>query len=234
MGIVAEKGFLAGSTLFQQGRMTIQDESSMIVAPILDVQPGDKVLDACAAPGGKTTHIATYLDAKKGGEVLALDIHPHKVALIQENAERLQVEDVVRARQLDARDVAKVVPNETFDRILVDAPCSGIGLIRRKPDIKYQKTPQDFQNLPKIQLSILESVTPSLKSGGRLVYSTCTIMEEENEQVVNAFLANHPEFELVTPNVNEHVRPALANQMLTIYPQMYHTDGFFISCLQKK
>lgn len=233
-GIVAEKGFLAGSTLFQQGRMTIQDESSMLVAPILDVQPGDKVLDACAAPGGKTTHIATYLDAKKGGEVLALDIHPHKVALIQENAERLQVEDVVRARQLDARDVAKVVPNETFDRILVDAPCSGIGLIRRKPDIKYQKTPQDFQNLPKIQLSILESVAPSLKSGGRLVYSTCTIMEEENEQVVNAFLANHPEFELVTPNVNEHVRPALANQMLTIYPQMYHTDGFFISCLQKK
>ena len=147
---------------------------------------------------------------------------------------RLHVETVVHAQQLDARKVSEVFAPETFDRILVDAPCSGIGLIRRKPDIKYQKTPQDFTNLPKIQLSILESVAPTLKSGGRMVYSTCTIMEEENEQVVAAFLAKHPEFELVEPVVSESVRGAIKDHMLTIYPQAFHTDGFFISCLQKK
>jgi len=234
VGLVGEKGFLAGSELFTRGQLTIQDESSMLVAPMLAIEPGDKVLDACAAPGGKTTHIATYLDAEKGGEVRALDIHPHKVALIEENATRLHVETVVHAQQLDARKVSEVFAPETFDRILVDAPCSGIGLIRRKPDIKYQKTPQDFTNLPKIQLSILESVAPTLKSGGRMVYSTCTIMEEENEQVVAAFLAKHPEFELVEPVVSESVRGAIKDHMLTIYPQAFHTDGFFISCLQKK
>lgn len=234
VGVVAEKGFLAGSQLFQAGEMTIQDESSMLVAPILQVAPNHHVLDACAAPGGKTTHIATYLDKTQGGQVTALDIHPHKVKLIQQNADRLHVADVVEARQLDAREVATTFEAATFDRILVDAPCSGMGLIRRKPDIKYQKQASDFEKLPTIQLEILESVAPTLKSGGLLVYSTCTILSAENEAVVAAFLANHPEFELAPLTVNRRVQTAVKENCLTIYPQTFHSDGFFISCLRKK
>lgn len=233
-GVVAEKGFLAKSNLFKSGKMTIQDESSMLVAPVMQIQPEHHVLDACAAPGGKTTHIATFLDQEKGGRVTALDIHAHKVKLIEENAIRLHVEEVVWAEKMDAREAGEQFASETFDRILVDAPCSGLGLIRRKPDIKFSKTEKDFANLPKIQLAILESVAPTLKSEGLLVYSTCTILDQENNEVVDAFLAKHPEFEKVTPEVNHYVQSAIKEDVLTIYPHTFHTDGFFISCLRKK
>ena len=128
-----------------------------------------------------------FLEAEAGGRVTSLDIHAHKIKLINENAQRLHVADVVQAEKLDARQVAEEFPAETFDRILVDAPCSGLGLMRRKPDIKYHKTANDFQNLPKIQLEILESVAPTLKQWGIMVYSTCTITPEENQEVVAAF-----------------------------------------------
>ncbi|HPR80518.1 MAG TPA: 16S rRNA (cytosine(967)-C(5))-methyltransferase RsmB [Enterococcus sp.] len=233
-GIIAEKGFIAGSRLFKEGVLTVQDESSMLVAPALQIEANHQVLDACAAPGGKTTHIATFLEAQKGGMVTSLDIHRHKVALIEENAERLRVADVVRALELDARKVAEEFSSETFDRILVDAPCSGLGLMRRKPDIKYNKKPTDFEKLPEIQLAILESVAPTLKSNGLLVYSTCTFAPEENQAVVHRFLQKHPEFTLVDIPVNDVLQPSIDNKMLTIYPHQYMTDGFFISCLRKK
>jgi 16S rRNA (cytosine967-C5)-methyltransferase len=233
-GIVADKGFLAGSSLYQKGWLTIQDESSMLVAPALDVQPAHQVLDACAAPGGKTTHIASFLSAEAGGKVTALDIHPHKVKLIQENAQRLAVSAVVEAVEMDAREVNQQFKEQQFDRILVDAPCSGLGLMRRKPDIKYNKQAADLQRLPEIQLAILESVAPTLKNSGIMIYSTCTIMVEENQAVVEAFLSTHPEFEQVNVSVNEQVAAKIDNKMLTIYPQDFMTDGFFISCLRKK
>lgn len=232
-GIVAQKGFLAGSRLFKEGKLTVQDESSMLVAPVLQVAPEHEVLDACAAPGGKTTHIATFLDKEAGGSVTALDIHRQKVKLIEENAQRLHVEDVVFPEQLDARTVSEHFRPEYFDRILVDAPCSGLGLMRRKPDIKYQKRPADFERLPVIQREILDSVAPTLKPGGLLVYSTCTITPEENQQVVASFLADHPEFQLEPLAVNEVVQEAVVGDLLTIYPQRFMTDGFFISCLKK-
>lgn len=232
-GIVAQKGFLAGSRLFKEGKLTVQDESSMLVAPALQVAANHEVLDACAAPGGKTTHIATFLDSEAGGSVTALDIHQQKVKLIEENAQRLHVEDVVFPEQLDARTVSEHFRPAYFDRILVDAPCSGLGLMRRKPDIKYQKRPADFERLPTIQREILDSVAPTLKPGGLLVYSTCTITPEENQQVVNGFLADHPEFQLQPIAVNELVQEAIVGEMLTIYPQRFMTDGFFISCLKK-
>lgn len=233
-GIVAEKGFLAGSLLFQLGRLTVQDESSMLVAPILDPAPDSQVLDACAAPGGKTTHIAAFLDKSRGGKVTALDIHKQKVALIDQNTARLHVADVVDAEQLDARTVHEHFAPETFDRILIDAPCSGLGLMRRKPDIKYGKSEADFARLPQIQREILESCAPALKKQGILVYSTCTITEEENQQVVTAFLAAHPEFELAEIKVAENVAAAIQDGMLTLYPDRFMTDGFFISCLKKR
>lgn len=233
-GVVGKKGFLAGSRLFADGWLTIQDESSMLVAPTLQVEAHHQVLDACAAPGGKTTHLATYLKAAEGGKITALDIHAHKVRLVEENAERLHVSEVVTTKVLDARLAKETFEPESFDRILVDAPCSGLGLMRRKPDIKYSKQPRDFENLPVIQQEILESVAPTLKSGGLLVYSTCTIMPEENEEVVAAFLANHPEFELLPLAVEAVLEDSLKADMLTLYPQTFMTDGFFISCLRKK
>lgn len=232
-GVVAEKGFLAGSYLFEAGKLTIQDESSMLVAPAMQLSPNHVVLDACAAPGGKTTHIATFLDASQGGRVKALDIHTHKINLIRQNAQRLHVNEVVDTEKLDARQVKEEFPEQYFDRILVDAPCSGLGLMRRKPDIKYHKKPQDFEQLPTIQLEILESVAPTLKQYGIMVYSTCTIVQEENQEVVAAFLERHPEFKKIDVSVNERIATVINEQMLTLYPHQFGTDGFFICCMQK-
>ncbi|EOL49147.1 ribosomal RNA small subunit methyltransferase B [Enterococcus phoeniculicola] len=233
-GVVAEKGYLANSRLFQYGLMTIQDESSMLVAPAMQIQKHHKVLDACAAPGGKTTHIATFLDPTFGGEVTALDIHDHKVKLIEENARRLRVEEAIHAQKMDARAIHEQFEPESFDRILVDAPCSGLGLMRRKPDIKYHKKLEDFLQLQKIQLEILESAAPTLKHSGIMTYSTCTITKEENQEVIETFLAAHPEFEKVEVTVNPQIQDAVSDDQLTLYPHQYMTDGFFICCLRKK
>ncbi|MBY7147557.1 methyltransferase domain-containing protein, partial [Levilactobacillus brevis] len=182
------------SALFADGAITIQDESAMLPVEALQLRPGDQVLDACAAPGGKTTQIAAQLDAHSGGKVTALDLHEKKVKLIEANAERLHVTDRVDAVALDARKIDDQFPKKQFDRILVDAPCSGLGLIRRKPEIRYEKTPQDIQQLQRVQLDILNAVSKKLKPNGILVYSTCTILDTENDEVVAQFLATHPEF----------------------------------------
>ncbi|AYW46268.1 16S rRNA (cytosine(967)-C(5))-methyltransferase RsmB [Tetragenococcus koreensis] len=233
-GIIAEKGFVGKSRLFKEGLLTVQDETSMLVAPALQIEKQQQVLDACSAPGGKTTHIASFLDAQENGRVTALDIHEHKIQLIKENAARMQVEDVVNTRQLDARKVSNTFAATSFDRILVDAPCSGLGLMRRKPDIKYVKKPDDLPKLAQIQLEILESVAPTLKPSGILVYSTCTILTEENQQVIDQFLQKHAEFERMEVPLNKQLKPSLHDKMVTIYPHQYYTDGFFISCLRKK
>lgn len=233
-GLVGAKGHLAKSNLFKEGLMTIQDESSMLVAPAMRIEPHHHVLDACAAPGGKTTHIATFLDSKQGGKVTSLDIHERKLGLIKDNASRLGVSDVVETVLLDARLVGDVFEDGTFDRILVDAPCSGLGLLRRKPDIKYSKQLSDSTSLQQIQLAILESVAPKVKKSGIITYSTCTIMSEENAQVVKAFLKAHPEFEHVSVEGATHLDKSYQENMLQLYPHHYQTDGFFISCLRKK
>lgn len=233
VGIVSDGGHFASSPLFQSGQLTIQDESSQLVAPALQLEPHHQVLDACAAPGGKTTHIASYLSAEEGGKVTALDLHEHKVALITENAKRMHVEDVVTAMKLDARNVDQEFADEQFDRILVDAPCSGLGLMRRKPDIKYTKKEKDLLNLQKVQLGILEQVAPKLKVGGLLVYSTCTIANEENKDTVDKFLSQHTDFEQVSVKVEDSLTRCIKNGSLQLYPHDFGTDGFFISCLRK-
>ena len=233
-GVVAEKGFLASSELFKNGEMTIQDESSMLVAPAMQIEENHQVLDACAAPGGKTTHIATFLNSEKGGKVVSLDIHEHKIKLIESNASRLHVQEVVEAKLLDAREVKTAYPDDTFDRVLIDAPCSGLGLLRRKPDIKYHKSPEDFMNLQRIQLEILESIMPKVKQWGIITYSTCTLTHEENKDVVAIFLNKHPEFELIDVFGATELTKSYHDKQLQLYPHHYHTDGFFISCLQRK
>lgn len=178
--------------------------------------------------------MATYLDASQGGQITALDIHEHKVRLIEQNAKRLHVADVIDARALDARKVGEQFEPETFDKILVDAPCSGLGLMRRKPEIKYGRQAADLLNLQKIQLAILEAVAPTLKVGGQLTYSTCTIVPEENQQVVAAFVANHPEFEIVPVALDKPLPANQATPFVQIYPDDYQTDGFFIACLTRR
>lgn len=231
--LVATNGFLAGTAAFAAGQYTMQDESSMLVAPSLQLKPDAQVLDACAAPGGKTTHIATYLSAAAGGQVVALDLHGHKVQLIQRNAKRLGVADVVNAQALDARDVATVFADGQFDGVLVDAPCSGLGLLRRKPEMRYTRQPEDLLKLAKIQLDILNSVASKVKPGGILTYSTCTIVDEENADVVTKFLAQHSEFTTITVKTKQPLKVP-TTPYLQLYPDDYGTDGFFICCLQRK
>ena len=227
-GLVKEQGHFAGHDLFSEGVITIQDESSQLVAPTLDLQGHEQVLDACAAPGGKTAHMASFLTS---GKVTALDLYDHKLDLIQENAQRLGVADRVQTQKLDARKVHEFFEKDSFDKILVDAPCSGIGLLRRKPDIKYNKETADFTSLQEIQLEILGSVCQTLRKGGIITYSTCTIVSEENFQVVEAFLESHPEFEQV--KLEHECKDILKDGCILITPELYGSDGFFISQFRK-
>ncbi|MEY8441223.1 16S rRNA (cytosine(967)-C(5))-methyltransferase RsmB [Lactobacillaceae bacterium 24-114] len=233
-GLVINKGNVIDSPLLADGLITVQDESAMLAVDSMDIQPGFKVLDACAAPGGKTVQIAEKLSAEEDGKVVALDIHKHKVKLIQKNAKRMGVDDVVHACQLDARKVDEAFDDEEFDRVLVDAPCSGIGLLRRKPEIRYTKSPEDILQLHKIQLAILNAVAPKVKKGGIITFSTCTIMQEENQQTVHQFLQGHPDFVLEVTKMSRAVKGDRESATLTILPSDYDSDGFFISSLKRK
>jgi 16S rRNA (cytosine967-C5)-methyltransferase len=225
------KGNLAHSNAYKNGLITIQDESSMTVAYALNILPGQHILDCCAAPGGKTTHIAEKLD--KTGDVTALDLHEHKVKLIQETAARLGL-DNIKAMALDSRKAGESFNENSFDRILVDAPCSGLGVLRRKPDIKYRKSLGDIEQLQNIQQEILEQAAKLLKEDGLLLYSTCTVDKLENESTVEAFLSKHEHFEPYPLTVPEPIKPFVKHNMLQIFPQDFGGDGFFIACFRKK
>ncbi|WPK12003.1 16S rRNA (cytosine(967)-C(5))-methyltransferase RsmB [Lysinibacillus louembei] len=225
-------GQAARTEAFKKGFITIQDESSMLPANVLNPQPGMRVLDMCAAPGGKTTHLAEKMHNQ--GSVLALDLHPHKLELIDENTARLDIE-IVQTAPLDGRKAASILQKESFDAILIDAPCSGLGVMRRKPDIKYTKRLEDFANLQVIQLGILANAVELLKPNGRLVYSTCTIDKEENEGTVQAFLAAHPMMEaILLENLPQQLAEEQHNGMLQVFPQHMDSDGFFVAAFVKK
>ncbi|UZD75674.1 16S rRNA (cytosine(967)-C(5))-methyltransferase RsmB [Bacillus siamensis] len=228
------KGSIANTEFFQNGQVSIQDESSMLVARALDPKPGETVLDACAAPGGKSAHIAELMENE--GSLTSLDLHRHKVKLIKEGAERLGL-TIIDAQTMDARKAGDAFGAEQFDRVLVDAPCSGFGVIRRKPDMKYTKTPDDSRRLSEIQLGILREIAPLVKKGGTLVYSTCTMDRTENDEVMHAFIQEHPEFEpdlSLEKRLPEKARPFVQDGSLQILPHYFGTDGFFISSMRKK
>ncbi|MCA1321350.1 16S rRNA (cytosine(967)-C(5))-methyltransferase RsmB [Bacillus tianshenii] len=232
--IVSNKGNLAYSNAFKNGFITIQDESSMLVARALGAEPGQTVYDSCAAPGGKTTHIAEMM--KGTGTVISTDLHDHKVKLIKEQADRLDLSNI-EVKAMDSRKAQEAFQKEMFDKILVDAPCSGFGVIRRKPDLKYTKTMQDVKQLATIQSAILDEVAPLVKKGGTLVYSTCTIDKEENTEVVKAFLENHEDFEIdmsINELVPQKIQTYIQDGMLQLLPHYYGTDGFFIVRLKRQ
>ena len=228
VGLVKSAGHFVATDYFAEGDITIQDESSQLVAPTLDLQGNEQILDACASPGGKTTHMASYLTS---GHIIALDLYDHKLDLVKDNAKRLGVADKISTHKLDATKVHEVFAADSFDKILVDAPCSGIGLIRRKPDIKYNKENQDFNSLQEIQLQILSSVCQTLRKGGIITYSTCTIFDEENFQVIEKFLASHPNFEQV--KLSHKQEDVVVDGCLAITPEQYQTDGFFIAQVKR-
>ncbi|MEB7452204.1 16S rRNA (cytosine(967)-C(5))-methyltransferase RsmB [Lysinibacillus sphaericus] len=222
----------ARTNAFKEGHITIQDESSMIPANVLKPSPGMRVLDMCAAPGGKTTHLAEIM--KNEGSILATDLHPHKLDLIDHNTERLGL-DIIETAPIDGRKAPEFLQAESYDAILVDAPCSGLGVMRRKPDIKYTKREEDLENLQTIQLALLDAATKVLKIKGKLVYSTCTVDKQENEGTVNAFLAAHPEMEAIQlESLPTKLAEKQANGMLQVFPQDFGSDGFFVAAFRKK
>ncbi len=211
------------------GLFQVQDESSMQVAHVVDPQPGEFVLDVCCAPGGKATHMAALMHNR--GRILAGDIYEHKLQRIQENAERLGI-TILETKLLDARKIGDLYTAQA-DRVLVDAPCSGLGVLRRKPDARWKKTPELLQELPILQGEILESAAKAVKPGGVLVYSTCTMAREENQSVVESFLAGHKEFLLEETGDFLPLRKR-KETMVQLYPQHDGTDGFFIARMKRK
>ena len=219
-------GGLEQTDAFRGGRFYVQDPAARLAVTALDPHPGEKVLDCCAAPGGKSFGAAIAMNNQ--GTLVSCDIYPHKVDLIRAGAERLGLDTV----EAQLRDASASNPDwaEAFDRIIADVPCSGLGVIRKKPDIRYKDlTP--LEGLPAVQRRILEAQATHLRPGGVLVYATCTILKRENEDVVTAFLADHPDFSpepLELPGIG-HVE----NGMKTLLPCDEGTDGFFIAKLRK-
>ncbi|MBG9988073.1 16S rRNA (cytosine(967)-C(5))-methyltransferase RsmB [Aerococcaceae bacterium DSM 111176] len=231
-GIRVLSGNVVDSAAFIDGKITVQDESSMLVAPFGQPQPNQVALDACSAPGGKATHIAQMIP---GGQLDALDISPAKLSKVSEHAERMQLEDIVSTHVADATTF-QPEENKKYDVIYVDVPCSGLGLMRRKPEIKYEKNKADIEALKDIQLAILNNVSDLLKENGILIYSTCTITIEENEFLLQDFLKGQPDF-INKPILSDEVsNPSIVTQEghVRVWPDEFMTDGFFIARMEKK
>ena len=214
--ILKNHGALNDFDLLKNGFCQVQDESSMIIAKKLNPRENEFIIDCCAAPGGKATHIAELM--KNRGKILACDIYEHKIKKISENAKRLGIK-IIETKLLDARKIGEKF-FETADKVLVDAPCSGLGVIRRKADLRLKKNFLEIEKLPSLQLEILESAAKSLKIGGILIYSTCTIIKRENDEVVEKFLSANENFELMEKKL--------------FLPHIDETDGFFYAKMIKK
>ncbi|WP_128425837.1 16S rRNA (cytosine(967)-C(5))-methyltransferase RsmB [Gudongella oleilytica] len=212
---------------YNDGLFTIQDEASMLVTEVLNPQKYSLILDVCSAPGGKATHIAQWIGDK--GTIIARDIYPHKLKLIEELSLRLGIKSIKSeiwdATELDDKLKYKV------DYCLVDAPCSGLGLIRRKPDIKWTRTSEELIELSRLQTSILKTASSYIKPGGILVYSTCTINRQENLDVVTNFLRENTDFRLLPIELANGVKISATQNSgyLELYPNIHGTDGFFMA-----
>ena len=245
LGIKTEKGKLAREALrvqgitsiakletFQKGYFTVQDESSMLASYVLDPQKGDKVLDVCAAPGGKSTHMAELMVGE--GTITSGDIYDHKLDKVKESAKRMG-HPMIQTKIQDAMVLDKTYI-DVFDRVLIDAPCSGLGLLHKKSDIRWNKDQKDISDLVKVQREILTTSSKYVKPGGVMVYSTCTITTAENKRMVNWILKNL-DFDLEP--IDSYIPDLLHNKdsakgFLQILPTDAGTDGFFISRFRKR
>ncbi|MCK8817818.1 16S rRNA (cytosine(967)-C(5))-methyltransferase RsmB [Natroniella sulfidigena] len=217
-------------TTFQEGKFQVQGFSSMLVSHVLAPTEDNLVVDLCGAPGGKATHLAQLMNNQ--GKVYAIDIHQHKLELIEENCERLGINNIETIRQ-DGREVSF---KEEVDQVLIDAPCSGLGIMAKKPEIRWQKKPQDLKELQQLQLELLANAAKFLKVGGELVYSTCTFTEQENQEVIAKFLEEFTSFsvfDLTEQMVELGLEDYLSDGYLQLLPDQELLEGFFIAKLVK-
>lgn len=226
--ILSGQGNLERLEAFRQGLFYVQDPASRLSVLCARLQPDSRVLDCCAAPGGKSFAAAMAMEGR--GEIISCDVYPHKAELIAKGAQRLGFTNITA----QCRDAAQANPDwrEAFDTVICDVPCSGLGIIRKKPDIRY-KDLSELEKLPQLQSAILANQAAYVRPGGVLMYSTCTVLPRENEDVVAAFLKTHPEF-MPEPLELPAVFPANTTGMLTLIPGEYDTDGFFICRLRRK
>ena len=232
-GAYLARGDAAQSDAFRKGLIGVQGETSQLCALLTGASRGQRVLDACAAPGGKACHMAVMMGGT--GRVTAWDIHPHRVELIAAAARRLGLESV-RPSVWDATRVKEDMV-QTMDVVLVDAPCSGLGMMPEKPDLRYRMTPEDVEKLSETQTAILAASAAYVKRGGVLVYATCTLFSEENEGIVSAFLKNNPDF---TPEFPQEMIPeawrhrfAEPEKGALLWPQETGAEGFYIMRMRR-
>jgi 16S rRNA (cytosine967-C5)-methyltransferase len=223
-------GPVRGLRHFREGYFQIQDEASQMIARLLDPMPGERILDVCSGAGVKTTHLAEIMGNR--GRIVALDVHEGKLRALKGLAGRLEAA-IIETLAGDARADQGDAFREAFDRVLVDAPCSGLGTLRRNPEIKWRLTPGDMRTFPPLQKEILGRSAFYLKRGGVLVYSTCTIAEEENEKVVRDFLAGNKGFRMIRPPVFIDGRLIDREGFFRTFPHRHGTDGFFAALLMK-
>ncbi len=221
-------------TVFQEGKIFVQDESSMLVARLIDPHPQETIIDLCAAPGGKSTHLAELTNDRC--RILSIDDHPHKIDLIKENASRLKLR-CIEPILGDARNIFNG-DDIVADAVLVDAPCSGTGVLRRRIDARYRRRSEDIKDLSVLQREILHQAASLVRPGGRLVYSTCTLESEENQEQIKWFIANHPDFVIepyaeFLPSGLEESLPDKTPQWLTLLPVPGGGDGFFMCRLKR-
>lgn len=225
--LLSDTGDLERLPAFQRGAFYVQDAAAKLAVLAADPRPGDKLLDACAAPGGKS--FAAAIAMGNMGEIQSCDIHPHKEKLIQAGAERLGL-TAIHAQVQDGK-VCRGEWVDDFDVVMADVPCSGLGIIRKKPDIRY-KDPAPLAGLPAVQLEILDNVCRYVKQGGVLLYATCTLLHRENEEIVARFLTNHPDFRTESFILPGPIGKVPGGQM-TFWPHLHGTDGFFTAKLRR-
>ncbi len=216
----------------KEGLYIIQDEASQLVTAVMDLKPGERILDACAAPGGKTTHFSQKMENR--GEIYALDISKERLSLIDEISQRLGIR-IIKTIKGNATQPLPIPKELKFDRVLTDVPCSGFGTLRKNPDLKWRRGEQDIRRLSELQLSILRNLAGYLREGGVLVYSTCTVFHEENEDVVERFLEGNPEFQLdrMDKVLPEKFHSFIQNRYFKTFPPRDEMDGFFVARMIK-
>ena len=218
--------------LFKQGYFTIQDEMAGLISIVLEPQKGQNILDCCSAPGGKTTYIAELIENE--GNIEAWDIHEHRVRLVQENAKRLGVTCI--STKVQDSTIYSEENKDKYDKILLDVPCLGLGVLKRKPDIKWTRNKEDIEEISKLQMQILDTCSKYLKKGGELVYSTCSILKSENEEIIENFVQKNYDFEII--NLNENFKKYneekyKKSKYIKLF-QNSENDGFFIAKLRRK
>ncbi|MFZ7132048.1 MAG: 16S rRNA (cytosine(967)-C(5))-methyltransferase RsmB [Eubacteriales bacterium] len=219
---------ITGYSAYQEGLFTIQDEAAIMVVDILHPEPGDNILDMCSAPGGKTTHIGEKLKGQPG--LVSRDIYDHKIKLIQNNCDRLGLFSI----QMEMKNglVFYEEDKEKYDKILLDAPCSGLGILRRKPDIKIKLKKDHIEDMIKIQKKLIKNAYAYLKTNGILVYSTCTINMKENEEIIEYLLSQYPQAKVIPPAMDDK-NLIYKDKYIQTFPDTGGADGFFICKIQK-